>query len=463
MRTQILCVIILVGIIPMIIFSQVILQSYLSKSITQRTSDMQSQGAIISNLVISSAFFSNEVTTEVNAELSQVSDMYNGRILVIDSNLQVVKDTYGIEEGKTIVTSEVVHCFKGDVDKYVSHKDGFLNMTIPIVEQETKEVTGVIVLSFSTADITKKYDELSNIGYTILLILAVIILVVSVLYSAHVTRPLKMITKSIDHITEGYLDGEISIRSFTETENISYSFNQMIEMLQKLEDSRQEFVSNVSHELKTPITSVKVLADSLIMQEEAPVELYREFLVDINNEIERVNQIINDLLTLVKMDKTASKVIISEVNVNEFIEKILKQLRPIAAKRNIELVYESFRPVVAQIDEVKMRMALTNLIENAIKYNYDDGWVRVSLNADHKFFYVKVADSGVGIPDELQDQVFERFYRVDKARSRETGGTGLGLAIARNAILLHRGSIKVYSKEKQGTIFTVRVPLNYLA
>ena len=114
------------------------------------------------------------------------------------------------------------------------------------------------------------------------------------------------------------------------------------------------------------------------------------------------------------------------------------------------------------MDEVKLSMALNNLIENAIKYNYDDGWVKVTLNADHKFFYVTVQDSGVGIPEDSLDSVFERFFRVDKARSRATGGTGLGLAITRSVILLHRGSIKVYSKEKEGTTFTVRIPWNYI-
>ena len=155
--------------------------------------------------------------------------------------------------------------------------------------------------------------------------------------------------------------------------------------------------------------------------------------------------------------------VISNINVNDLLEKLLKRLRPIAATRNIEVIYESYRPVMADIDEVKMSIALNNLIENAVKYNYDDGWVRVTLNADHKFFYVKIEDSGVGIPDEFQDKVFERFYRVDKARSRETGGTGLGLALTRNVVLLHRGSIKLYSKEKEGTTFTVRIPLNYVA
>lgn len=192
------------------------------------------------------------------------------------------------------------------------------------------------------------------------------------------------------------------------------------------------------------------------------MELYQEFMVDINQELERMNQIINDLLSLVRMDKNAAEVSISEVNVNEFVESILKQLRPIADQRNIDIIFESVRPVKAQMDEVKMGMAVRNLIENAIKYNYDDGWVRVSLNADHKFFYLKVSDSGVGIPEELQENIFERFFRVDKARSRETGGNGLGLAITRSAILLHRGSIRVHSEEQQGTTFNVRIPLIYL-
>ena len=142
----------------------------------------------------------------------------------------------------------------------------------------------------------------------------------------------------------------------------------------------------------------------------------------------------------------------------------MKRLQPIADKQQVELVLESFRPVTAEIDEVKLTLAFTNLIENAIKYNDNEtgGYVHVSLNADHKFFYLKVSDSGVGIPEELQDSIFERFYRVDKARSRETGGNGLGLAITRSAILLHRGSIKVHSVEKQGTTFNVRIPLIYI-
>ena len=127
-----------------------------------------------------------------------------------------------------------------------------------------------------------------------------------------------------------------------------------------------------------------------------------------------------------------------------------------------ELIFESIREVTADVDEVKLSLAFNNLVENAIKYNKEGGWVKVTLDADHKAFYVTVADSGIGIPEEFQEHIFERFYRVDKARSRETGGTGLGLAITKSVVLMHQGSIKVESKEGEGTVFTVRIPLTYL-
>lgn len=244
---------------------------------------------------------------------------------------------------------------------------------------------------------------------------------------------------------------------------MSKSLNKMLQTIKAVEQSRQEFVSNVSHELKTPITSIRVLADSLMGMGEVPTELYREFMTDISDEIDRESKIIDDLLSLVRMDKVEPEKNFAQANINSLIEMVLKRLRPIARKRNIEVIFESMREVTADIDEVKLSLAINNLVENAIKYNKEDGWVRVTLDADHKFFYLKVADSGIGIPEEFKDRVFERFYRVDKARSRETGGTGLGLAITKSVVLMHHGGIRVESTEGEGTVFLVRIPLIYIS
>ena len=276
-------------------------------------------------------------------------------------------------------------------------------------------------------------------------------------------KPFRRLQQQLDMVAEGNLDQDIDVKAYRETRDISEAVMQTIRKLKNLDQSRQEFVSNVSHELKTPLTSIRVLADSLMGMENAPAELYQEFMQDITVEIDRENKIITDLLSLVKLDKKAADLNIAEVDINEMLENILKRLNPIASVKHVELVLESFRPVVAEIDEVKLSLAFSNLIENGIKYNVENGYVHVKLDADHKYFFVTVTDSGIGIPEESIDKIFERFYRVDKSHSREIGGTGLGLAITRSAIVMHRGAIKVKSEEHKGTTFSVRIPLTYIA
>lgn len=464
MKLQLIVVCILIGTLPILAMSELMLKTYENRAMDQRISELNHNITIITNLLVSNSFFTTtEDVGNVINEISQVADIYEGRILVLDNGLNIRFDTYGLEEGKTLISEEAVLAIRGNKGKYIDRKNQYVELTYPVVNPDTNEVTGGIITSFSITGIQAIYDELRQAVVLMFLVLVILVCICAILYGNFYLKPLKQMTSSFDRWSDGLMDEKIEFKGFKEMERISDSFNHMLSRLQKLEDSRQEFVSNVSHELKTPITSIKVLSDSLLSQEDVPNELYREFLVDITEEIERENKIITDLLSLVKMDKKSGEMNIASVNINELVEQILKRLQPIANKRSIELVFESFRPVMAEVDEVKLSLAINNLIENAIKYNYDEGWVHVTLNADHKFFYLKVADSGVGIPEDAQDSIFERFYRVDKARSRETGGTGLGLSITRNAILMHRGAIKVYSKEQEGTTFTVRIPLTYIA
>ncbi len=463
LRVQVFFVMFCVGIIPVVLISNILLKAYNSQIISQKTEELQSYGNVISNLILSSGYLSGQDSDDVERETEEVANVYQGRVMVVDQNLNIIKDTYDLEKGKIAISTEIVQCFYDSKARYVNEIGDYIQLTLPIVEPSTEQTVGVILISFSTKNLHLLEESVNYRALLLLLAFAICILIFSLLYSSLLSKPLQKVTESIDEITRGDMDVSLELRTYSELLSISDSFNKMIGYIQEQDTSRQEFVSNVSHELKTPLASMKVLSDSLLSQEGMPEELYREFLVDITHEIERMTQIINDLLSMVKLDKNNAKMNITNININDLLEQLLKRLRPIAAERNIEVIYESFRPVSADVDEVKISIALNNLIENAIKYNYDDGWVRVTLNADHKFFYVKIQDSGVGIPEEFQEKIFERFYRVDKARSRETGGTGLGLSLTRNVILLHRGSIKVYSKEKEGTTFTVRIPLYYVA
>lgn len=462
LRVRLFVLFLLIGILPSAVIRIGMLNSYEKKAVSNRSIDILSQAKILTNQIVFNDYLNDSSSEIINAQLEQLSNIYAGRIMVIDGNFRIIKDTYSLDTGKTIVSEEVMQSFRGEeISKYDS-QNGYIEMTVPLTKPESKEILGVLLVSVSTDSIMLNKDYLESSAWIIEVFDAMIIILLSLFLSGLLVRPFGRMEKEIVEIQNGYKT-ELDVPSYLETQNISIRFNQLFGRMKIIDESREEFVSNVSHELKTPLTSMKVLADYLNGQEDVPVELYKEFMLDIGNEIDRETKIINDLLSLVKMDRSAGDMNITSVNINELLELILKRLRPIAEKQHIELVLESFRPVSAEVDEVKLTLAITNLIENGIKYNKPDGWVHVSLNADHQYFYVKVEDSGIGIPEDSLEHIYERFYRVDKSHSREIGGTGLGLAITRNAILMHRGAIKVFSTEGEGTIFNVRIPLNYIA
>ena len=290
---------------------------------------------------------------------------------------------------------------------------------------------------------------------------SLLVLIGGYFLAGFLVKPFLRVTRAIEDVTDGMESEAISVPDYTETQQITDAFNQMLARVSAMDNSRQEFVSNVSHELKTPLTSMKVLADSLNSMENVPVEIYRDFMQDITSEIDRENSIITDLLSMVRLDKKAGNMHVEKTEIGELLEDIFRRLRPIAAKRSIELMLEKEDAVMAEVDATKLALAFTNLIENGIKYNIEEGWVRVSLTSDRKYFYVDVEDCGIGIPESQIEHIFERFYRVDKSHSTEIEGTGLGLAIVRQTIALHHGVIRVSSKEKEGTLFQVRIPLKY--
>ncbi len=405
------------------------------------------------------------LTDNMVKELGWVADYCGGRLLITDQSCRVVYDSFGAVTGRYCVSEEIIRTLYGiDYSKYRSGA-GYMEFTLPVatrsrLAEPDMTVNGVLVVSASASWVTEELQTMTRQARLLQIAGSMILLAAAFIISSSLVNPWKRLLYTLRQVLDGDLNVTFEMEGgYAETDQIIDTFNGILERLRLLDASRQEFVSNVSHELKTPITSIRVLADSLISEENVPVDIYREFMADISDEIDRETQIINDLLSLVRLDRSSAELEVTQVNINAFVEKILTRVRPIAKQRNIEIIFESFRPVTADIDETKFSLALTNLVENGVKYNNDGGFVRVSLNADHKYFFIRVADSGVGIPEDALDKIFERFYRVDKARSRETGGTGLGLAITRSVIQLHQGSIRVDSELGKGTVFTVRVPL----
>jgi signal transduction histidine kinase len=460
-RVQMILVFIAVGLIPIFVLFNIFTSTYNKHLIDQRTEEIKSYGTIISNLIMSSNYLTTHDSDSVESEISEVAKIYQGRILVVDQSLKIIKDTYDLEDNKFCITSEVIKCFSDPKAVFINDLSNYIQITMPIVSPDTGTVNGALLMSFSEKNFDLISKSVINNSRLIILIIIIAVLLFAVLYSLSITMPLKNLTKTINEVKNGSMTVHVKKGGYNEINGIADSFNDMIDVIHDQENVQSQFASNVSHELKTPLASIKVLSDSLLADPDAPADMYKEFMGDINSEVDRMTNIVNDLLQMVKLDKNTAKMQIATCNINKIIEDMLKRFRPIAGKRKIELIYESMRQVDADVDEVKLTSAINNLISNSIKYNYDSGWVKITLNADHRFFYITVQDSGVGIPEDEQDKIFDRFYRVDKARSRATGGTGLGLSITRNVVLLHRGSIKVYSKPKQGTTFSIRIPLTY--
>lgn len=439
---------------------RIIIYGFLRNSMDETVTQVKGQSNILASDILAMDFFKNPDSDAADVEIQQMAYAYSARILIINSDYIIVKDNYIFDEGKTIITEDVINAFKGKSHSHINYKSSSAVITTPIID-DTGKISGVIKVSLSGYATIQTINYMKRISIAVMIALLLVFSGILVFVIYKLTSPAKDMKEAILSLSDGDKNARIKKQTIKEYKDIGDAVNVLLDRLESIDGSRDEFVSNVSHELKTPMTSMKVLADSLLATENAPIEMYKDFMQDIAEEIDRENEIIGDLLNLVRTDGERAVLNIETVDVNELMEVVLKRLKPIALKNNIEIIFESMRPVTASIDRVKFIIVLTNIIENAIKYNHPEGWVKITLNADHKFFYVDVSDSGIGIPEECKDQVFERFYRVDKARSRETGGTGLGLAITKNIVLLHKGTIKFYSKENEGTTFNIRLPLNY--
>ena len=462
LRFRILVILLILGIVPSVIVTQLMISNYEKQAIEVKVSEVSTQCAILCNQIIKENYLNDSSSQSVNSKLELLSNVYGGRMVIVDRDLKVVADTYHVDEGRTLISPKVVKCFKnGEVTNYRRYGQ-MLEMAIPVKSADVPQIQGAMLVNISISDIMATVGEQEQMAMLLTGIIVALSVLLAYGLSTILVKPLASVTKSIEDLTDGYQKDEISVPDYTETELITDAFNKMLARMKVLDESRSEFVSNVSHELKTPMTSMKVLADSLVGQEGVPEELYQEFMRDITAEIDRENRIITDLLTLVKMDKKSADLQISHMDINQLLEDILKRLRPIADKRNIDLILDSFRPVEADVDELKFTSAISNLVENAIKYNHTDGKVTVSAERKRKEVVLTIADTGNGIDETFRERIFEPFFRVDKSRSRKIGGVGLGLAMVREIVQVHDGEIEVHGNEQGGTTFEVKMSIERL-
>lgn len=445
----------MISISVLIAFSIAIITVVNNSYINEKKRDMYRQANTIAISLVTTGYF------EDNQDISYLSTIQasvNGRAVIADSQGYVLYDTSYLDTGKTLSTGMIIEAIQGN-SSFTHNEDINVGIVVvPIHDLESGGYHGAIQITDSFQEIT---ESIQNILYIMLmgsLILILIIGVLSYVMSNNFTKPFHVLIQHMDSVSQGYMD-EIKISSSKEIEDIATAFNKMICKLKDVEQNRQTFVANVSHELKTPLSSMKVLSESLLLQPDTPIEIYRDFMQDIDEEINRETKIINDLLTLVTLDVNEIELHYEKVHVNSMVESILRRLKPLADEKRISIYFETNREVETYLDRTKMELVITNLVENAIKYNKEQGYIDVKLQGDHKQVRIEVKDTGEGIPEESIDKVFQRFYRVDKNRSRNTGGTGLGLSIVKQTVLMHKGTVRCESEIGKWTKFIVTLPI----
>ena len=446
--------------LTLFLISIYILNSLEEYFFSQKNIELLTKANIIAGMTFAKYIdYNNGLIKEYIPELQIGKDI---RVIITDKEAKVLFDSTEKDNltGKVLVKEQVLNALNGKDDAkthYTSETGWVVDAAVPILRE--RETIGVVYLSTSAEDVIDFLNDVKNRLYAISFIVSILIGILSSVLAGVITAPIEQLTSAIKHMSsDGQLNQHVEIKGNDEIAQLGMAFNKMTERLNDVEDKRRQFVSNASHELRTPLSSIKLLAESILQMPTVEMPIIQEFLTDINNEIDRLSRIIDKLLNLTKMDVIENQIELKNVNIRKLVRGIIKTLSPLARKKHIHIQTNTRQDIFVLVDEDKIWEAIFNIIDNSIKYTPEKGKIQVTLDKNDYHVIVTVEDNGIGIPEDEKEKIFERFYRVDKARARDTGGTGLGLSIALSAVKLHGGDIIVESKEGKGSKFTILIP-----
>lgn len=451
----------LILIMFVMVLTIIFIQDYLTKTNAneaQNTLLLQTHG-VVNQVAPFIGNIDNSYTQRyVDDVIKQYSFEYKARVLLIDTNNKVLLDSYDLLNHQTLNQKEISIALEGDQASNIYMHDGnyLLYAAVPIVDRTT--LHGVVFMSIVANESFEAVNDLVNKLMLIFTAAVIVAFFISMLFARIISGPIENFTNTVKYITTGKYDTKVNVTGSDEISALGEAFNIMTTKLSQVDERRKKFVSNVSHELRTPMTSMKIVSDTLLSSPSWDESVYREFMQDINTEIDRLNKIIDSLLYLVRIEKDDLDLDYSMTYVNYLLEWVIKTISPIAHKKQIHVSMKATQKIQIQLDQEKMQQCLLNIIGNAVKYTPEDGEVHIELT-DHKdMICISVIDSGIGIPEKDLPFIFDRFYRVDEARARKTGGTGLGLAIAQQIVQLHQGHIQVSSILGSGTTVSIYLP-----
>ena len=411
-------------------------------------------------LLASSEISSVEVLnqTTVHNVVKQIGSLRVNRLIITDSSGISIYDSVDESQiGKYMMLPEIVQALGGyDVFSWNYH-DGAMQSraATPIMSYDT--TIGCVYMMEYDTDQGALIQNLQLNTFYISLILEFFVTIFAIFFSNSFTQRLRKIVVSMRIIREGDYSHKVKMGGNDELTILGNEFNDLVERLQISEQKRRNFVSDASHELKTPLASIKLLSDS-ILQNDMDSETVKEFVGDIGNEADRLNRMTQKLLSLTRIESQEDSDC-EIVNIAPTVDRVVRMLTGIAAENNISIHTNVLQDSPILIIEDDLYQVIFNLVENGIKYNIPGGMLTVTVDRLEENAIVSVRDTGVGIPADSVTHVFERFYRVDKARSRKSGGSGLGLSIVRNMIERNGGAISVESTVGKGSTFTLSFPV----
>lgn len=413
-----------------------------------------------------SGVLDSEIGKTVDEDLIQLSIGKGSRIIVTNKDALVIYDNavnfYANSQGKVRLSPMILSALCGETSYNKVEEDGEINTAASVPIMRNGVISGAVYIENSAEEIASVLTTTKRMISYIVVLLCVIAVVLSFIFAGMFTAPIKKLIEKVKAQSQGR-KVKIDIDAKGEIGELVESFNSLIEQVDSLEEKRTAFVSNASHELKTPLSSIKLICDSLLSAgAQSPYEMTEEFLGDMNEEVDRLTSIINDLLDLTRMDAAmydSNKTFVT-ANLKDVVKGVVDSLLKIALRSGVELKFESENnDVFMLMEQNKIWEAIYNITDNAIKYTPYGGKVELFLEKDISNAIITIKDTGIGISKEEIGKIFDRFYRVDKARSRETGGTGLGLSIALSAVEMHGGHIDVESEEGEGSIFRIYLPI----
>ena len=417
-------------------------------------------------------FFAAASPEDINRVLKENAQTMDGRLMLIDQDGKVQYDTMRVMSGRRLQLDEVLQVLTGSEEQtYGIHAPGEegteqmggsdYNGQLAYSVHAMDGVDGQIGALLFVSRIQSLMDSLGTVQWkliSVFVLIALAALVLALFLSQILTKPITNLSRSMRKMGKGDLSVRVPERGSGELRELAENYNTMAAQLERLDKTRNQFVSNASHELKTPLTTMKIMLESVMYQPEMPAELRQEFMQDMNHEIDRLTGIVTDLLTLTRVDSEKNEMKHEQVDMSALTVEVIHLLTPAAEKRGQRLESQIEQGLYMLGDRARLNQILYNLTDNALKYSPDGGKISVSLCREAGGLVWRVRDNGVGIPPEDQEHIFERFYRVDKARSRETGGTGLGLSIVKQLVTMHGGEISVHSEPNRGSEFKVVFP-----